>query len=121
MYIGLTCHNPIDWDMKTGVRETTDTWCLDTENGERWIGGRRSEICHTWWEKFGDEHRLSDGDTVSLTLEMDRSVSITLNKQKITNVFIDLPQKALWVVIQMWVNEISLIQSGRYKKLIDVT
>ena len=114
MYIGLTCHNPIDWDMKKDVTRTTDKWCLSTITGERWIGGPESDRCHTWKEKFGGCHILSDGDTVSLTLELDRSVSITLNKQKINNIFIDLPQKPLWVVTKMFVKKISIIQTGMY-------
>ena len=109
MNIRLTCHNPIDWVMK--MRETADTWCLDTENGKRWIRGSKSEMCNSWREKFGD--------TVSLTLGMDRSVSITLNKQKINNVFTALPQKQLWVVIETCVRKISIKQTGNKVYLLD--
>ena len=67
---------------------------------------------------FGARYNLSDGNTVSLTLEMDRSVSITLNKQKINNVFTGLPQKPLWVVIYMCVKKLSIIQTGKISTFI---
>ena len=120
MIIGLTSHNPTRWNLDEDVTESTHTWCQDSWSGDKWIGGvRRHFPAQIFPSDFHEDkktlvmQRLSDGDTVSITLEKDRSVTRYINKQEMKCVFTDLPQKPLWVVIAMSVKKISLIQTGK--------
>ena len=66
-----------------------------------YINGHRTP-CHPWIQRFGNKHEPSVGDTVSLTLCDDRSVSITYNDTQVSNVFRRLPRLPhgpLWVVL----------------------
>ena len=53
---------------------------------------------------------LSGGDTISLTLCDDRSVSITHNDTQVFNVFGRLPHGPLWLVWVMNIGEMKVIQ-----------
>ena len=52
---------------------------------------------------------LDDGDVVSISLCDDRSASITYNNIEVTQALTDLPDKPLWVVIEMWVGKLEVI------------
>ena len=114
LHIGLTAVNPRDWDRKSRPWDSSDTWCLWTWNGERWSNGVRSQLCTQWGQRFSDAHKLAAGDTVSVTLLRDRSVSITQNDTEVPAVFTDLPHTALWVVIKIGLKSLVATKHCKY-------
>ena len=91
----------------------SDTWCVRTYDGfvcdnAEWVGYNNRVQ-----EKFGNRVLLSDGDTVSVSLCGDRSVSISHNNTEVTQVFTDLPHTPLWVVIDITVYSIEAIPTGK--------
>ena len=93
----MTQTNPSTWDGRSPPTRIDKTWCIHTYNGDMYINGH-STASRPWRQKFGEQLELSDGDTVSLTLCDDRSVSITYNDTQVSNVFERLPHGPLWIV-----------------------
>ena len=97
--VGVTQTDPSDWDGRTSPRQMDKTWCIDITSGDMYINGQ-STPGPPWIQRFDDNHQPSVGDTVSLTLCDDRSVSITYNDTQVSNVFGRLPHGPLWIVLE---------------------
>ena len=89
------------------------TWCLWTRDGTRYDHGSGAGRCTSWVEKFGGLYDLSHGDTVSVGLTPDRSMSVWVNKTEVSRVFTRLPQLPLWVVLDVWLEQVEVIQPGQ--------
>ena len=70
------------------------------------------DVHEEWREMFGEKYSLSTGDILSVSLSGDRSASISYNDVRFTDVFTDLPQTPLWVVIEMGVDQLEVMQPG---------
>ena len=69
--------------------------------------------CHSpsdWTGIFGDKLRLSTGDALTLTLHQDRSVSVSYNNTQVTDIFTNLPDRDLWVVIAQDVKKMTIVE-----------
>ena len=113
LYIGLTHHDPAVAD---SVQQMSGKWFIGTHSGEFWQDGRQYGRCAGWREMLGKAtmHYLKEGDTVSVTLHQDRSVSVTLNKKQVKNVFNNLPDRDWWAMVYQWVPTLSIVQQGLY-------
>ena len=87
-----------------------NTWCIDTYSGAIYIDGRFIHVCQGWTEKFGVNHRLQVGDKMSLTPRDDSTVSISHNDNRVQNVFQQLPDEPLWLVWEMNIPEMKVVQ-----------
>ena len=102
-------HRPGDPSSPSDVRHT---WCIASYDGEVYVDGRKQGVCRGWRRGFGYGHYLATGDTVSVCLGGDRSVSITVNHTQVRQVFTGLPHTPVWLGIHMLVNKIEIIQTG---------
>ena len=80
MYIGVTQIKPRDWHGRTGPRNMRNSWCINTLNGYVRIDCEPTGRHTGWKEKFGDMDELTEGDTVSVTLNSVRSLDLVLQK-----------------------------------------
>ena len=89
---------------------------MDTSDGyTSRPGGGGYGYCQHWREKVVSgtaPHHLSDGDLLSMCLCDDRSMSITYNNTELPQVFTDLPDKPLWVVIDIYGGKLEVLQTG---------
>ena len=108
--LGVTQVDPRDWYHETD--HETKTWSMDTDYGNLYTCMEGPVTCHMWRRTFGRGHKLSDGDTVSLRLCDDRSVTFTHRGTEVTRVFTDLPQRPLWVFIKTGVRRLEILQMG---------
>ena len=84
-----------------------------TERQGRRPGGGEAGVCQSWRRDVsGTDHYLSDGDILCVSLCDDRSVSITYNNTEVTQVFTDLPDKPLWVVLEIVVSKLETVPTG---------
>ena len=111
LYIGVTTTDPRNWDMRSWPEVMKQTWCLRTSFGDTWKDGREAGVCPKWRKTFGYEHSMSVGDTATIYLHGDQSVSIALNTKVIQSVFVEMPLVPLWAVIVVFVKKIEIIQS----------
>ena len=107
--MGVTELFPDEWE-QTNVLRMRHTWSMSTSNGFTVIDAYGCGYCDRWKDKFGDNNLLSDGDTVSVSLCGDRSVSISHNHTEVTQVFTKLPDKKLWLVIEMCVVKLEVAE-----------
>ena len=84
---------------------------MDTSNGYTLRPGGGGDYCQHWHKDVSgtEDHSLSYGDLLSVSLCDDRSMSITYNNTEVPQVLTDLPDKPLWVVIEMWVGKLEVI------------
>ena len=113
MVMGVTQNSPNDWAGEN-PREMDSTWCLDTYSANIYFNGCGMQ-CDPWIKRLGHYHHLSVGDTLSLTLCENRYVSIKYNDTRVSNVFEHLPSGPLWVVMEMNIDKMEIIQPNQGK------
>ena len=88
---------------------------MNSYHGVTWGPAGRAGFCQSWRRdvRGTHSHYLSDGDILCVSLCDDRSVSITYNNTEVTQVFTELPDKPLWVVIWMRVRKMQIIHTGK--------
>ena len=81
----MTQADPNTWvENEAGLlREMRDTWCLCVSTGSTWRDQKETGACEGWRWEFGDSLTLRDGDTVSLTLREEGSVSVSVNNREV--------------------------------------
>ena len=109
--IGVSTTDPVDWDGTTPPMDMPNTWCMVTTGGQLYIDGVLAGCKTTKNGKFSEE--LGYEEIVSLSLYGDRSVSITHIDSEVTQVFTDLPDVPLWVVIYKGVYKMDIVEKGK--------
>ena len=109
MSVGVTTTNPKDWDETIRPANMNSTWLLSTWSGNIWVDGEGPETSQPWKEEFGYTNALSDGDTVTVTLKTDRSLSIAHDETEVPHVFTGLPDVPLWAVFSTGVEKIQIV------------
>ena len=130
MIFGVTTSNPDNWDRRSWPHRIPDTYALHTCTGSllhpwytntrelfydgenssnKWLSG---SDWNGWVDFVGEEHLLSEGDVLGVTVCPDRSLAIRYNDKMIKNVFTALPQKPFWFILQMWMKRIRTVQPG---------
>ena len=110
MFLGVTGLNPKYWSEDGPIEPSC---CFATHNATLWINGYKVGVCDKWQQAHGDRCRLRAGDTVSVTLCQDRSLSLTLNDTMVTHIFQGLVSKPTWVVVHLGMTRIEVVQTGR--------
>ena len=116
LFLGVTATSPEKWrdeEEERIIYYIPQTWLIDTRIGETWRPRDRAGVCQRWQQEVSDtDYRLSDGDLLSMSLCDDTSMSITYNNTEVPQVFTDLPDKPLWVVIDIYGGKLEVLQTG---------
>ena len=111
LYIGVTGQDPECWE-EQWPWDLPNTWCLDTRTGETYHASKKQGECERWVQTCGCPYDIRNGDHISVILNSNRTLTVSLNGLKVKNVFSDLPQIPLWLVISMWASEIRVATKG---------
>ena len=82
---------------------------IKTEYGQLYINGKYTGKHEDWRKTHGEELELDEGDDISVLLNTDRSLSIITRGKTVNDVFTNLPNKPLWVIIGCLLEKIQIV------------
>ena len=91
------------------AEDQPDARVIYTEYGQLYINGKRAGKHEDWRKTQGEKLELDKGDDISVLLNTDRSLSIITRGKTVNNVFTNLPNQPMWLIIACWLNKIQVV------------
>ena len=109
LYLGVTTRPPAETDFSVETTKQPDARVIDTVHGELHINGEDAGAHNDWRKTHGQKLELDEGDDISVLLNTDRSLSIITRGKTVNNVFTNLPNQPMWLIIACWLNKIQAV------------